>query len=320
MSEFSLIEKFFRQPAHKNEAVRVGIGDDAAVLAFPEDQQLVVCVDTLVQGTHFLPNTPPEALGHQALAVNLSDMAAMGATPCWFTLALTMPEENDTWLAAFSQGLLTLADVYKMSLIGGDTTQGPLAITVQVLGIVPPGLAILRSGAKTGDKIYVTGHLGDAALGLAMLENRVTIAADQRAYLQQRYQRPDARVEVGEQLRDLATSAIDISDGLAADLSHILTESRAAAIIYAKDLPLSAELKNSVPISQALMLALTGGGDYELCFTVPATRHVEVEQIIKTCQVPCTCIGEITASGGLQIIGLDEKPLHLNKLGWEHFL
>lgn len=319
MSEFSLIEKYFQQAAYRDSTVQVGIGDDAAVLTVPEDQQLVTCVDTLVAGTHFLLNTPPLALGHQALAVNLSDMAAMGATPCWFTLALTLPEENAQWLSEFSQGLFALANQYKLCLIGGDTTRGPLTITVQVSGIVPPGLAILRSGAKPQDKIYVTGSLGDAALGLRMLQQHAAIDPVHQSYLQQRYQLATARVEVGEQLRDLATSAIDISDGLAADLSHILNASRVGAVIYANRLPLSSALSQSVSATEALTLALGGGDDYELCFTVSPEWEIEVEQIIKTCNIPCTCIGEIVAAGGLQVIGLDNNPLHLTQLGWEHF-
>lgn len=321
MNEFALIEKYFQQPAKMDEAVKVGIGDDAAVLNIPKDQQLVVCVDTIVSGTHFFYDAPPASIAHQALAVNLSDMAAMGAKPCWFTLSLTLPNNDSAWLKEFSEGLFALANQYQLSLIGGDTTRGKrISVTIQVLGITPPGLEILRSGAKAHDKIYVTGTLGDSGLGYLLAQGAIKISsnADQQ-YISNRYFYTEPRVSVGEQLRDLATSCIDISDGLAADLSHILTASKKGAIIYTEKLPLSLALKNSLDKKMAIEMALSYGDDYELCFTVPAERQIEVEQIVNACKVPCTCIGEITEMGGLQIIGDDNKPLHLDHLGWEHF-
>jgi len=319
MHEFEIIKKYFQEPAKLDENVILGIGDDAAIVTVPEQQQLVVCVDTIVSGIHFLPETPPAAIAHQALAVNLSDIAAMGAIPKWFTLALTLPKQDELWLNEFSLGLFELAHQHQVALIGGDTTRGPLTVSIQVLGLVPIGKSILRNGAKIGDKIYVTGTLGDAALGLAMLQESIAVAPEHHAYLQKCYQKPEAQLCIGQKLRDIATSAIDISDGLAQDLQHILTQSHVGAQIFSARLPLSAALSATVVSKQAFMLALTGGDDYELCFTIPASKEKELEKIAQECDVVCTCIGEIVANLGLEILDNNGVPIQLNKLGWEHF-
>jgi thiamine-monophosphate kinase len=237
MHEFQIIKKYFQDQANTGKETIVGIGDDAAIVNVPAHQQLVVCVDTIVEGIHFLPESSAKNIAHQALAVNLSDIAAMGAVAKWFTLALTLPQENEQWLSEFSQGLFALAKQYQVELIGGDTTRGPLTVSIQVLGLIPPAAAILRSGAKVGDKIYVTGSVGDAALGLAMLQETKTVAAEYHDYLRKRYQQPEPQLLIGQALRGIANSAIDISDGLAQDLQHILTQSGVGARIWSSQLP-----------------------------------------------------------------------------------
>lgn len=319
MSEFSLIKHYFQHLTVPQSDVVRGIGDDAAVLEIAGDQQIVVCVDTIIAGQHFLLDTPAQAIGHRALAVNLSDIAAMGAVPRWFTLALTLPEENAAWLRDFSQGLAALAANYSVQLIGGDTTQGSLSITLQLIGTIKPHQAILRSGAKVGDKIYVTGSLGDAGLGLEICRANMHNLSPERAYLSRRYQYPQPRVEVGLQLPGIANSLIDISDGLAADLQHILEESQIGAKLYVEELPLSPALCQQVSMQQAQILALTAGDDYELCFTVPSALTDRIENIAQATSVKCTCIGEIVAENGLQIIGPAGEEIHLEKLGWELF-
>ncbi|MFI4955276.1 MAG: thiamine-phosphate kinase [Gammaproteobacteria bacterium] len=322
MSEFTIIKEYFQRSIQHDQDVILGIGDDAAVVNIPENQQLVVCVDTIVAGRHFLLDTPADAIGHRALAVNLSDIAAMGATPRWFTLALTIPDENVHWLREFSQGLWALAKKYRVELIGGDTTQGPLAITIQVLGTIAPQTVLTRSGAQVGDKIYVTGSLGDAGLGLEISRGSLASIPGTTAYqtyLCRRYQYPEPRIEFGEKLVGIASSMIDVSDGLAADLSHILEQSQLGATIYSKDLPLSPALRNLVSIEQAQHYALTAGDDYELCFTVPAIKQQLIQTIVDSTGIACTCIGEIVAEQGLKILDKDGKLVRLEKMGWEFF-
>ena len=319
MSEFSLIQKYFQSLTPELLNVPLGIGDDAAIVNVPEQQQLVVCVDTIVAGQHFLLDTPAAAIGHRALAVNLSDIAAMAAIPRWFTLALTLPQENPQWLAEFSQGLQALAAQYQVQLIGGDTSQGPLSITIQVLGTIPPNTAITRQGARVGDKIYVTGTLGDAGFGLEICRLGTANKDIDHMYLAQRYQYPEPRVVVGQQLRGIADSLIDISDGLAADLQHVLERSHVGAILYTQDLPLSAALCRQVGKEAAVQYALTAGDDYELCFTVPAAQQAKITDMANEMDITFTCIGEIVNQTGLQIYAEDGKLLNLDKKGWEFF-
>ncbi|EKD72449.1 MAG: hypothetical protein ACD_45C00675G0013 [uncultured bacterium] len=312
MNEFDIIQTYFASQPCQRKDVILGIGDDAAIVQVPADQQLVITTDTLVGGIHFLANTLPFVIGFKSLAVNLSDLAAMGATPAWVTLALTLPEADEAWLSDFTRGFFDLATKYKIQLIGGDLTHGPLSVTVQAHGLVPPQQAIQRNGAKAGDLIYVTGTVGDAALALAFLQKKIMVPTKYQEELQQKLNQPTPRIEIGEQLRTAASAAIDISDGLLADLKHILTRSGVGARINVNNLPLSTALRAATTHEQALAFALTGGDDYELCFTVPRAKKNRVPE-------NCTCIGEITASSDLDLRFADGTTYNLNVEGYTHF-
>lgn len=288
MNEFDIIARYFQRDVSSATDVTLGIGDDAAVVRVPEEQELVLAMDTLVEAVHFPMNTPAADIGWKALAVNLSDLAAMGAIPRWLTLSLTLPEVDEQWLEDFSSGFFELARQYDASLIGGDLCRGPLAVTVQAHGVVTKGQAIMRSGARPGDLVYASGTLGDAGYALTAM----TAAAD-KEYFMQRLNRPQPRVAVGQRLRGLATSAIDISDGLTGDLQHILNASRCGARIDTEKLPVSPALIQVVDSTEACRMALTAGDDYELCFTVAASRVAEVNDIAVETGVPLTVIGEI---------------------------
>lgn len=312
-SEFDLIKRYFQNKTTQRADVVLGIGDDAALLQIPPNVLLAAAMDTMVAGRHFPPETTPYDIAYKALAVNLSDLAAMGAEPAWLTLALTMPESDSAWLQQFSDGLSSLAKRYDMQLIGGDTTCGPLTVTIQAHGFVPRELALTRSGAKPGDKIYVSGTLGDAGLGLLAAQGQRDLPEQDKEFVLQRLYKPEPRVEAGLALRGIASSAIDISDGLLADLQHILDASKAGAMIDANKLPLSPALKNNLTDDEAKRLALTAGDDYELCFTVP----VKHEEKFKSLQMKCVCIGEITAKTGLELQGYQGEIKHA---GYQHFL
>lgn len=316
LGEFELIARYFANAAAGRKDVVLGVGDDAALIRVPAGCELVAATDTLVAGTHFPADAPVESIGHRALAVNLSDFAAMGATPAWFTLALTLPEALESWLERFSAGLLGLAARHEVALIGGDTTAGPLTVTVQLLGHVPPGRAVRRSGAAAGDLLCVSGTLGDAAAGLASLQGRLAIAASaDRDALQGRFLYPDARVRLGLALRGIASAAIDVSDGLAADLGKLLSASGVGARMELDQLPLSTALRGSVPRAEALRHALHGGDDYELCFTVPAARCTD---LVRESGVPVTAIGVIESTPGLR--GFDSgRSVALSLSGFDHF-
>ncbi len=320
MKEFELIKKYFQDKTSTHPNTVLGIGDDAAILKLSQNEQLVVSVDTIVSGIHFLPDTSAAAIAYLALAVNLSDMAAMGAIPRWFTLALTLPNANEQWLSEFSRGLFDLASQYDIELIGGDTTQGLLTVTIQIMGTLTDAKALLRSGAKAGDKIYVSGYLGDAGLGLEMLQGKREVSAPYREYLQRRYQYPEPRVKFAQSLLNIANSAIDISDGLAADLNHILEKSGVGATIFSSHLPLSEALKKSVNPEDALYLALAAGGDYELCFTISAEYEKDLQRLSQALTLPCTCIGEVKAGAGLEIVDGHDRVIPVKSLGWEHFV
>lgn len=320
ISEFDLIQRFFNREKNVRQDVILGIGDDAALLQVPSGQQLVVSTDTLVAGRHFPEDTLPADIGFKALAVNLSDLAAMGAEPAWVLLALTLPMSNENWLNAFSQGFFSLIKRFQLQLVGGDITCGPLTITVQVLGFVPTGKALRRCTAMPGDRIYVTGTLGDAGLALEYLQKKLVSALTQD-YIQQimhRLNRPEPRIELSLALRGLATSAIDISDGLAADLGHILLASQVGATIRAIDLPLSASLQR-LPCEQAWRLALTAGDDYELCFTIPESSEKTLQQHLIDIDIPYTCVGIIKKTPGLSILREDSSEIVLEKIGFQHF-
>ena len=318
--EFDIIARYFNRQRNVRRDVLQGIGDDCALMSVAEKQQLAVSCDTLVAGNHFLPDIAPADLGHKALAVNISDLAAMGADPAWVSLALTLPEIDEEWLAAFSDALFEQLDYYDMQLIGGDTTRGPLSMTLTVHGLVPAGRALLRSGARIGDWIYVTGTLGDSAAGLALLQDRLSVAdKDQRDFLLRRHLRPQPRVLQGQALRDLASAAIDISDGLISDLGHILKASACGANLYLDDLPISAALQAACPREQVLQWGLSGGEDYELCFTVPELNRGALDVALGSLGVDFTCVGQITpATEGLQL-WQGEQRLELQWRGYDHF-
>lgn len=319
MNEFEMIKQYFQDKTLKDSSVVLGIGDDAAILNIPQNESLVVCVDTIVKGIHFLTDTPAAAIGHRALAVNLSDMAAMGATPQWFTLALTMPDANEEWIAEFSRGLFELAKHHQVTLVGGDTTQGPLTVSIQVLGTLASHKGLLRSGAKVGDSIFVTGSLGDAGAGLAMLQDKLEVPLKYKEYFQHRYEYPEPRVITGFLLREVANSAIDVSDGLIADLRHITQASGVGAHIQLDSLPLSDAMKESITLENALYLALASGDDYEICFTVSADRHADIQAIAEKTGVPCTHIGEIVSGNEIDVQDKNGKTILINHQGWEHF-
>lgn len=318
--EFSLIARYFDRVRSSRRDVETGIGDDCALLTVAEKQLLAISTDTLVSGIHFLPDIDPRDLGYKALAVNLSDLAAMGADPSWLTLAITLPEVDESWLEAFSDSLFEQLDYYDMQLIGGDTTRGPLAMTLGIHGLVPAGRALKRSGARPGDWIYVTGTPGDSAAGLAILQDRLVVEdATQSAYLKKRHLRPTPRILHGQALRDLASSAIDLSDGLISDLGHILKASECGARIDLDALPYSEAVKANVGAEQALQWALSGGEDYELCFTVPELNRGALDVAIGNLGIPFTCIGQVgPESEGLQFLQ-NGKPVTLNLKGYDHF-
>lgn len=313
-SEFSLIDQYFRRPGAGRADVALGIGDDAALLRVPAGQELVVTVDTLVAGVHFPLDTAPDDLGHKALAVNLSDIAAMGAIPAWATLALTLPAADRDWLQAFCTGFFALADAHEVQLVGGDTTRGPLSITVQAMGLVPEGQALRRDGARVGDAILVTGTLGDAALALQQ-----GTAADGR--LRARLDRPLPRITAGRALRTLARSAIDISDGLLADLGHIVGASGVGAELWVDELPRSAAFRTAVDGVQAdwYALPLAGGDDYELCFTLPPECLVDARARLAELDLPLTQVGRICDGQGIVCRHGDGRAYRPAITGYDHF-
>ena len=325
MHEFDLIKEYFTwndasqsAPSH----IIKSVGDDAAILEIDPSQQLVTSIDTFISGVHFPENTPAEAIGHKALAVNLSDLAAMGATPRWFTLALTLPEINQQWLMQFSHGLKTLANQYNCFLVGGDTTSGALSITIQVMGVVDRGGALLRSGAKAGDAIYVTGTLGDAAIGLQSLKANLNLSQEYKQFCLQRLNTPTPRLIQSEAILPFASSCIDISDGLLQDLGHILKASQCGAQIDLAKIPLSSAL-NELPNQTATNAALRGGDDYELLFTVPQKKQDAFDSnILKNKNVKkggggyYKKIGQITHQ--FKKI-LDENSNELSGSGFNHF-
>ena len=318
--EFSLIARYFDRVRNARLDVETGIGDDCALLNIPEKQTLAISTDTLVVGNHFLPDIDPADLAHKALAVNLSDLAAMGADPAWLTLALTLPAVDEAWLAAFSDSLFELLNYYDMQLIGGDTTKGPLSMTLGIHGYVPTGRALKRSGAKHGDWIYVTGTPGDSAAGLAILQDRLQVEDDADAdYLLARHLRPLPRVLQGQALRDLANAAIDLSDGLISDLGHILKASGCGARVDLDAMPFSDAMLRQVEPEQALRWALSGGEDYELCFTVPELNRGALDVALANLGARFTCIGQILPeSEGLQFTR-EGKPVTLDFKGYDHF-
>jgi thiamine-monophosphate kinase len=315
MNEFEIIRRFFTRAPGRPEGLSVGIGDDAAVVRIPTGQELVLAMDSLIQGVHFPHDTPPADIGWKALAVNLSDLAAMGAEPRWATLSLTLPEADETWLKEFSDGLFELAGRYRVDLIGGDLCRGPLSVTIQVHGLVPAGQAITRTGAKPGDRVFVTGTLGDA--GYALSEAAATGSCHD--YFFRRLNRPDPRVEVGMAIRGVVNSAIDISDGLVSDIRHILDASGLGAELQADKLPLSEPLITAIGRQQAISFALSAGDDYELCVTVAESNVDRLELVCHTLDIPVSHIGVVTSSPGLNITGIDMQASGMRNDGYRHF-
>ena len=319
MAEFALIETIRRRCAHLRDDVVLGIGDDAAVLAVPPDFELVVCTDTLVAGVHFPLETSAADIGWKSLAVNLSDLAAMGATPAWALLAMTLPSADGAFVEGFADGFAALAAEHGVSLIGGDTTSGPLTITVTVHGLIPKGQALRRNGARAGDAVLVSGTLGDAAAALRYRNGADGMSVQSRASLQARLDRPKPRVALGILLREFASSCIDISDGLLADLGHVAAASGIGIEIDASRLPASPALLDQVPAEQRPALQLAGGDDYELAFTVAPERIPMLQQAVARESMQITHLGRAVAGSGVRALDSEGRPLDPPRSGWEHF-
>jgi thiamine-monophosphate kinase len=318
--EFQLIQQFFQreQAEQPAEGVLLGVGDDCALLQIPAGKQLAVSVDTLVAGVHFPLDADAELIAERALRTNLSDLAAMGAAPLWFTLALTLPEANEDWLRRFSRGLFACAREYNIALVGGDTTSGPLTITIQVMGTVAPGAAMRRDGANVGDFILVTHSLGDGAAALAVIQNRIRCDEPSASYFRERFYRPVPRLQESALIRELASAALDVSDGLVADLQHICDASDVGAIIDVENLPLSIAMQTLNDHTQALEWALSGGDDYELCFTVAPEKMADIAMLIAQGKLSATVIGEIIP-GNKVICEYEGEPFKLANTGYQHF-
>lgn len=323
MGEFDLIARYFTRPVRH---AALGVGDDCALLAPRPGMQLAISSDMLVEGRHFFADVDPEALGHKALAVNLSDLAACGARPLAFTLALALPRVDEAWLAGFSKGLLALADAHGCELVGGDTTQGPLNICITVFGEVPAGQALLRSGARSGDDIYVSGTLGDARLALEALLGHIHLPDELLAQARQRLERPTPRVALGLALRGIASSAMDVSDGLLGDFGHILKASGVGAsirtdetikLIAAGAFPSSATGQFDQKLLQQCTLA--GGDDYELLFTAPPQHRAAVAEAATQSQTPVTRIGQVEAAPGLRLLDAQGMPVENRFASFDHF-
>ncbi|WP_449371492.1 thiamine-phosphate kinase [Thiomonas sp.] len=316
LGEFDLIARYFTRPARR---AFLGVGDDCALLPAPAaDEQLAISSDMLVEGRHFLPGADSEALGHKALAVNLSDLAAVGARPHAFTLAMALPEADARWLEGFARGLFALADAHDIELIGGDTTRGPRNLCLTVLGLVPRGQALLRSGAQPGDDLWVSGTVGDARLALGHRLGEWALDAPTQAATFLRMDRPTPRVTLGLALRGLAHAAIDVSDGLLADLGHILRQSRVGAVVQADDCPASASLRDQ-PLMRRRLCQLAGGDDYELLFTAPPAARAAVTVAAAQAITPVTRIGRIDAEPGLRLIDASGQVLDNVYAGFDHF-
>ena len=319
LGEFALIARYFTRPARR---ATLGVGDDCALLQPAPGMQLAVSCDMLVSGRHFFADVDPRALGHKALAVNLSDLAACGARPVAFTLALALPAADPDWLQPFSEGLWALADAHDCELIGGDTTQGPLNICITVFGEVPPGAALLRSGARAGDDLYVSGALGDARLALEIFRGHAQLPDAVLAQARQRMEQPTPRMALGQALRGIASAAADVSDGLVGDLGHILKASGVGATIDTDAVRglLAARALADLPVDLQLLCTLYGGDDYELVFTAPAALRDQVAQAAANSQTTVTRIGAIEAQTGVRLVDAAGAAVHFSSASFDHFL
>ncbi|MCW8934197.1 MAG: thiamine-phosphate kinase [Gammaproteobacteria bacterium] len=322
MSEFDLINQFFKNTKVKRDDVLLGIGDDCAMLSPPSGKTLAVSTDTLISGVHFPESTSAEDIAYKSLAVNLSDLAAMGAEPAWVSLAISLPDSNVEWLAAFMRGFNELAERFNVALIGGDTTQGALSITLNVTGFVDAKLALKRANAKVGDIIFVTGTIGDASIGLDLILNNVNtpdvFTGDYKSYCIDRLNRPYPQVIAGQLLTEFVVAAIDISDGLKADLNHICKASNVGAIVNIENLPTSDALLafyNNKPDWQNI---ITAGDDYELCFTCSKDKVTEMLSLMESNNIKTTCIGEVVSGSGVKCM-FDNELLNFEQTGYNHF-
>ena len=337
LTEFDIIRRYFstiggegsisKNNTSNHHAVALGVGDDCALLNIPSGQQLALSIDTLIADRHFPAQANPFDIGQRALAVSISDLAAMGARPVAFTLALSLPEVDQNWLQGFSQGLATAAAFYDVPLVGGDTTHGSLSITVQVHGLVKTDSAMLRSAAREGDSIFVSGYLGDAAAALEVIQGRLSVNSNTQNYLLKRFYQPEARVKLGQAIADLSHAAIDVSDGLLADLGHILKASSVnaqrvlAADIQLSQIPVSPESSNILDRQKLLSFALSGGDDYELCFTVPQKNKQHVIEVGKKLLLPLTEIGQVVTAESSAVRCFDDSGqlVEISKQGYQHF-
>jgi thiamine-monophosphate kinase len=318
LSEFELIDRYFRGCGARRSDVRVGVGDDAAVLECPAGAQLIAAVDTLVDGIHFPHGCAPASIGHRALAVNLSDLAAMGACPAWALLALTLPAADESWLSEFAAGMAALARAHDVALVGGDTTSGPLCVTVQLLGHAPRSSALLRSGGRAGDVIFVSGTPGDAGAGLALEQGRLPAGGQAAAYLRERFLYPTPRVALGESLRRYASACIDVSDGLLADAGKLARASGCGLQMAYEDVPVSPALVSAVGEERARELALTGGDDYELCFTVQPAHVGRLLAELPPERWGYTRIGTLRETPGADVMRAG-AVMSFSHSGYDHF-
>jgi thiamine-monophosphate kinase len=316
MGEFELITRWFQRPARRSP---LGSGDDCALLAPRPGMQLAVSTDMLVEGRHFLSTVDPQRLGHKSLAVNLSDLAACGAQPLAFVLALSLPRVDEAWLDGFARGLFALADLHECELVGGDTTRGPLCISITVFGEVPQGQALLRSGARAGDDLWASGSLGDARVALEVFRGKLSLPADAFEAARLRMELPTPRVELALALRGIATSAIDVSDGLVGDLQHVLAASRVGATIEAEAAASLLDCAAHVASQSRLDFVLSGGDDYELLFTAPPAQRSAVEQAARRCGTRATRIGRIDAAPGCRVVDAQGRTLPANFESFDHF-
>lgn len=318
LSEFDLIKRYFAQHTVSDPRIALGIGDDCALLNPSPGMQLAISTDMLVSGRHFFPDADPFMLGHKCLAVNLSDLAAMGAAPVAFTLALSLPDANPDWLEKFSHGLLALADLHQCSLIGGDTTKGPLNICITVFGELPPGSALRRDAAQVGDDIWVSGTLGDARLALAAYWKELKLGGANHQAAAQRMHQPTPRIALGMALRGIANAALDISDGLSGDLGHILERSDVGASLHIDSLPAGPVLSQQT-LAQRRAFTLAGGDDYELCFTAPPAQRAAVVAAGLASNTAVTRIGRIEREQGLRLLDDFGQPVALQLSSFDHF-